>query len=307
MLGSQQAAAGRDHFPTNGGDKRLKAVIVHEFIHALGVHHEQVRADTPLDCNQTDARTAPAGWVNFGPYDPASLMNYCNYQAFFDAGMLSDNDIAGLRNYYGTKAATTSRRNIIWENRAVKTAQVWRMGSAGSVQTAGVSVDIGDTTVIGSGDFNGDGKGELLLSNFATSEQALYSRPVNGTTIGAATYIGNVPLGMVFGGVGDANGDGKDDLWFRNPISNKIVEWRMNGTTYTAVTVVTTAAYLGKAWMADLNGDKRGDYVKQNSAGQVTTFVRSSTGDTFTQEILKDPAPPGWGVGKVRGSRRLRR
>jgi hypothetical protein len=173
------------------------------------------------------------------------------------------------------------------------------MGSAGSVQTAGVSVDIGDTTVIGSGDFNGDGKGELLLSNFATSEAALYSRPVNGTVIGAATYLGTVPLGMTFGGVADTNADGRDDLWFRNVISNKIVEWRMNGTTHTAVTVTNWAGYMGKTWAADLNGDKRADYVRQTSDGTVATFVRSSTGDTFTQENLKDPAPAGWGVGKV--------
>jgi hypothetical protein len=79
----------------------IKGIAVHEFGHAIGFAHEQNRPDKPGEC-QEPAQGPSAGSTMLTPYDPSSVMNYCN-EKYNNDGMLSKLDLISLQMIYGAK------------------------------------------------------------------------------------------------------------------------------------------------------------------------------------------------------------
>lgn len=75
----------------------IRSIAVHEFGHALGFAHEQNRPDTPGECGKK--RQGPDGDVMLTPWDPQSVMNYCNI-VYNNDGHLSPGDIASVQREY---------------------------------------------------------------------------------------------------------------------------------------------------------------------------------------------------------------
>ena len=89
-----------------------------------------------------------------------------------------------------------------------------------------------DWHIVGTGDFDGDGKGDLL---WRTDGGALAIWEMTGSQIKAADYIrmGSTAIGAPgkdwhVSGTGDFDGDGKDDLLWRTD-SGALAVWKMDG------------------------------------------------------------------------------
>ncbi|EKU73161.1 MULTISPECIES: hypothetical protein [Sphingobium] len=67
----------------------IKVIAVHEFGHALAFSHEQNRPDAPGEC--AIQRQGSDGTLLLTPYDPDSVMNYCN-ATYNNDGKLSQFD-----------------------------------------------------------------------------------------------------------------------------------------------------------------------------------------------------------------------
>ncbi len=83
-------------------------------------------------------------------------------------------------------------------------------------------------SIAGVGDFNGDGKSDILWRHTSGVNYVWY---MNGVTLTGGDYIPTVPdMNWAIAGVGDFNGDGKPDILWRHTSGVNYV-WYMNGVT----------------------------------------------------------------------------
>lgn len=76
----------------------IESIAVHEFGHAIGFAHEQNRPDAPGECALL--AQGSDGDKLLTPYDPSSVMNYCN-PLYNNNGKLSKLDAEAARELYG--------------------------------------------------------------------------------------------------------------------------------------------------------------------------------------------------------------
>jgi uncharacterized repeat protein (TIGR03803 family) len=125
------------------------------------------------------------------------------------------------------------------------------------------------------GDFNGDGRADILFQNLDIGQ--VFEWEMNGTSVINSGYAGNNtnPAWQVVG-TGDFTGNGYSDILFQNSTTGQVYEWEMNGTS------VVASGFVGNntdpTWKVvgtgDLNGDGKTDIVFQNSnTGQVFAWL----------------------------------
>ncbi|HJW46989.1 MAG TPA: VCBS repeat-containing protein, partial [Lysobacter sp.] len=94
--------------------------------------------------------------------------------------------------------------------------------------------------VVGSGDYNGDGRRDVLWRNGSTGANSLWLSANSATPVAMVT----VPPAWRVVGSGDYNGDGRADILWRNFSTGATSIWRSaNPATPQAVTAVASQAW----------------------------------------------------------------
>jgi len=151
--------------------------------------------------------------------------------------------------------------------------------------------------VVGVGDFNGDGKSDLVFQNQGTNQISVWF--MNGATYLGGTRLSSLPAtGWKVVGSGDFNTDGFTDLVFQNQGTGKIAIWYMNGTTYTGGSMITTIPAAGwkVAGVGDYNGDGYADLLFQTPATDQAAlwYLKGST--FLGGDPLSLTPPSGWHI-----------
>lgn len=169
--------------------------------------------------------------------------------------------------------------------------------------------DGGSPSSIATGDFNGDGKLDIVTANTAFSEIAVllnkgnnhFSKP---TYYAAGSGVGTGPQSIV---VADFNGDGHPDIAVANFNAASVSVFLNNGDgTFASGVTYSVGSYpLGLA-VGDFNGDGHLDLVvaSEGGAGGVSVLLNNGNG-TFANAVTYNAgltgAPVAVAVGDVNG------
>ena len=171
--------------------------------------------------------------------------------------------IAGLGDFDGD--GTT---DILWRNTSTGENYIYFMDGGHILPSEGYIRTVADAnwTVAGVGDFDGDGRSDILWRNTATGDNYIYF--MNGLQIVAEGFMRSVAdATWTVAAVGDFDGDGKADVLWRNASSGQNYIYPMDGTNVKASegfirTVPTSWQVKG---LGDFNQDNKRDIVWRNA------------------------------------------
>ena len=163
-------------------------------------------------------------------------------------------------------------------------------------------------TLVGVGDFRGDGAATLVFQNSADNRIVVwYTGGVNTAVITGGDYIHRPPdPGWNLVGIADFNQDGRSDLLFQNPTTGSLVIWNMNGLDFQSG--VSSLPANAPDWKVvgtgDFNGDGFPDIVFQSrTTGKIKIWFMNGTAVAGAIQLASVPLP-GWsvvGVGDYNG------
>jgi hypothetical protein len=134
------------------------------------------------------------------------------------------------------------------------------------------------------GDFDGDGRADILWRNTSTGDMSDWLGLLNGGFHdNAANGYTNVPTAWHVAGTGDFNGDGRADILWRNTTTGAMTDWLGLGNggfqdnAANGYTIVPTAWQI--AGVGDFNGDGHADILWRNStSGDMSDWLGLSNG-----------------------------
>ena len=206
------------------------------------------------------------------------------------------------------------RSDILWRNVSTGQFSDWlgqaNGGFVGNDANAFATVPT-SWTVVGTGDFNGDGRDDILWRNSNGQLSDWLGNANGGFTPNDANAATSVPTNWSVVGVGDFNGDGRDDILWRNTVG-QLSDWlgQANGgfvgNDANAFTTVPTNWHV--AGTGDFNGDGRDDILWRNDAGQLSDWLGTANGGFAPNDANAfASAPTSWhivGTGDFNGDGR---
>jgi len=208
----------------------------------------------------------------------------------------NDWNIVGTGDFNGD-----GRDDVLWRSESgVVTDWLGQANGTFSANSGSVNNPAGlDWHILGTGDFNGDGRDDVLWRNDGGTITTWLGQP-DGGFIGNGSLYATVSNEWHVVGAGDFNGDGRDDILWRND-DGTVTDWlgQANGT----FSINTGSAFnaSGLDWnivgIGDYNGDGRDDVLWRHDTGTVTDWLGQHDGGFVGNgQSLYHPVSNDWHV-----------
>ncbi len=133
---------------------------------------------------------------------------------------------------------------------------------------------------VASGDFNGDGRSDLLWKVDGDGYSVWFTNPQGGFSVtGPSMFFDVADEQWSVAGAGDFNGDGTDDLLWRHA-NGTIGTWL--GQTSGNFAITSYLVHVPNEWQVigtgDFNGDHRSDLLWQSANGMISNWLGTQGG-----------------------------
>ena len=179
--------------------------------------------------------------------------------------------IVGARDFNGDGGP-----DLVWQHDGTWDVVVWYMGGPQGNSFLGwnrLASEVAGWSAVGAGDFNGDGKPDLIWQHDGTWEVVVwYMGGAQGNSfLGWNRLASTEVAGWSVVGAADFNGDGKPDLVWQNDGTREVMVWYLGGPQGNSPLGRNGLASTGDAgWSVvgarDFNGDSKPDLVWQHDS-----------------------------------------
>jgi len=194
------------------------------------------------------------------------------------------------------------KSDVLWRNSLTGENYLYPMSGTAILAAEGFLRTVADLNwqIVGSGDFDGDGKTDVLWRNAATGQNYVYF--MDGRTIKPSEgFLRTVDdLSWKVAGVGDFDGDGKADILWRNDATGDTYIYLMDGRTIKGEGFLRTVA--DPSWqiagVGDFDGDGKADVLWRNaSSGQNYLYPLDGLTIKPSEGFIRTvPPASGWQV-----------
>ena len=164
--------------------------------------------------------------------------------------------------------------DILWRDTSGNVG-MWLMNGTSILQTAVIG-NVPTNWVIAGADTHGD----IFWRNSTTGEVGMWV--MSGTKIASTVDFGPAPLTMTIAGIGDFDGNGSEDILFKDNLGNVTI-WLLQGTS---VYKTVAMGSVGTNWSVA----QTGDYANELQSGILWTDAAGDIGAWFFAGSITQPA-----------------